>query len=133
MKSSKNNIISFNQLFEEEINRNNKWVVMADNIPWNTIEKKYATTFGSHKGEGNDILRLALGSLAIQVTYRYSDQKLIEELTKNPYYQYFVGLPNFQKTPPINNYKLKLFRKKIYLSMIIEIKEYMESQTKELF
>lgn len=38
----------------------------------------------------------------IQTKYQYSDRELVEQLTENPYYQYFIGLPGYQEEPPID-------------------------------
>lgn len=58
-------------------------------------------------------LRLALGSLIIQTKYQYSDRELVDQLTENPYYQYFIGLPGYQEEPPIDASTLVLFRKQL--------------------
>ena len=37
-------------------------------------------------------LRTALGSLIIQKKLCFSDRELVEQITENPYLQYFIGL-----------------------------------------
>lgn len=76
-------------------------------------------------------LRLALGSLIIQTKYQYSDRELVEQLTENPYYQYFIGLPGYQEEPPIDASTLVLFRKRLKMDVIMEANEYMLDNLKE--
>ena len=45
-------------------------------------------------------LWMALGSLLIQKQLGFSDRELVEEITENPYLQYFIGLPGYQTEPP---------------------------------
>ena len=45
-------------------------------------------------------LRTALGTLLIQKQLGFSDRELVEEITENPYLQYFIGLPGYQAVPP---------------------------------
>ena len=39
-------------------------------------------------------------SLIIQKQYDFSDRELLEQITENPYYQYFIGLPGHQQEAP---------------------------------
>lgn len=68
------------------MNPENRWVKMADAIPWEVFEKKYSRLFKGKNGRVAKPLRLALGSLIIQTKYQYSDRELVEQLTENPYY-----------------------------------------------
>ena len=117
----------FNQPIGLQMNPNNRWIKMADNIPWDMFEEKYAKLFPSNTGNVAKPLRLALGSLIIQTKYQFSDRELVDQLTENPYYQYFIGLPGYQQEPPIEASVLVLFRKRINMDMIMEANEYMLS------
>ena len=117
----------FNQPIGLQMNPNNRWIKMADNIPWDMFEGKYAKLFPSNTGNVAKPLRLALGSLIIQTKYQFSDRELVDQLTENPYYQYFIGLPGYQQEPPIEASVLVLFRKRINMDMIMEANEYMLS------
>jgi len=104
---------------------------MADSIPWEQFERKYARLFKGKKGNVAKPLRLALGSLIIQTKYQYSDRELVEQLTENPYYQYFIGLPGYQEEPPIDASTLVLFRKRLKADVIMEANEYILESSKE--
>lgn len=113
------------------MNPENRWVKMADAIPWEIFEKKYSRLFKGKNGRVAKPLRLALGSLIIQTKYQYSDRELVEQLTENPYYQYFIGLPGYQEEPPIDASTLVLFRKRLKMDVIMEANEYMLEAFKE--
>ena len=68
-------------------------------------------------------LRTALGSLIIQKQYGYSDRELVEQITENPYYQYFIGLPGYQQKPPFVPSLLVEFRKRLSADVLAEINE----------
>ncbi len=68
---------------------------------------------------------MALGSLIIQTKYGFPDKELVEQLTENPYYQYLIGLPGYQKTAPFEASVLVAFRKRISAKMLMEINEHL--------
>jgi hypothetical protein len=105
------------------MNPENRWIKLADLIPWAQIEEKHAQLFPSNTGNVAKPLRMALGSLIIQTKYGFSDEELVEQLTENPYYQYFIGLPGYQKTAPYDPSSLVSFRKRISAEMMIEANE----------
>lgn len=93
--------MDFNQPLGLHMNPNNRWSKMADSIPWDVFEQKYASLFKSKTGNVAKPLRMALGSLIIQTKYQYPDRELVEQLAENPYYQYFIGLLGYQESAPI--------------------------------
>ena len=57
-----------------------------------------------------------------------------EQLTENPYYQYFIGLPGYQETAPFESSTLVLFRKQISADMLMEVNEcLLENVNKEKY
>lgn len=129
--NTQSNFLNFNQPIGLHMNPENRWVKMADAIPWEIFEKKYSRLFKGKNGRVAKPLRLALGSLIIQTKYQYSDRELVEQLTENPYYQYFIGLPGYQEEPPIDASTLVLFRKRLKMDVIMEANEYMLDAFKE--
>ena len=129
--NTQSNFLSFNQPMGLHMNPENRWIKMADAIPWDIFEKKYSRLFKGKNGRVAKPLRLALGSLIIQTKYQYSDRELVNQLTENPYYQYFIGLPGYQEEPPIDASTLVLFRKRLKIDVIMEANEYMVDAFKE--
>ncbi|MCF0187161.1 MAG: IS5 family transposase [Bacteroidaceae bacterium] len=116
-------LTDFNQPIGLKMNPENRWVKKAEMIPWDAIEEKYAALFPSNTGMPAKPLRMALGSLLIQKQLGFSDQELVEEITENPYLQFFVGLPGYQSTPPFVPSLLVEFRKRLSAELIDEINE----------
>ena len=106
-------LADFNQPFGLKMNPENRWVKKAETIPWDAIEERYAKLFPSKTGMPAKPLRTALGSLLIQKQLGFSDRELVEEITENPYLQYFIGLPGFQTVPPFVPSLLVEFRKRL--------------------
>lgn len=97
---------------------------MAERIPWDVFESKYADLFPNDTGNVAKPLRTALGSLIIQKKLRFSDRELVEQITENPYLQYFIGLPGYQEEPPFEASTLVLFRKRLSPEIIMEANDY---------
>lgn len=74
---------------------------------------------------------MALGSLIIQQKYQYSDRELVEQITENPYLQYFIGLPGYQEEAPFDASTLVLFRRRINAKMLMDANEAMLAAEKE--
>ena len=121
---SQHSFLDFNQPMGLHMNPNNRWIKMADSIPWDEFEIKYAGLFPSLTGNVAKPLRMALGALIIQTRFQYPDRELVEQITENPYLQYFIGLPSYQEEPPFDASTLVLFRKRITMDMLMEANEY---------
>ena len=113
----------FNQPVGLKMNPENRWVRKAASIPWKEIEERYASLFPSKTGMPAKPLQTALGALIIQKQYDYSDRELVEQLTENPYYQYFIGLPGYQDKAPFVPSLLVEFRKRLTDDILTEINE----------
>lgn len=114
----------FNMPMGLTMNPDNRWVRLADLIPWGKYEHKYAHLFkGSKVGNVAKPFRMALGSLIIQTKLGFSDRELVEEITENPYLQYFIGLPGYQQERPFDPSLLTLFRKRMRVDVTKVINE----------
>lgn len=117
--------LDFNQPMGLHMNSDNRWIKLADRIPWDEFEVKYARLFPSGTGNVAKPFRMALGALIIQTKFQYSDRELVEQITENPYLQYFIGLPGYQEEAPFDAGTLVLFRKRISAEMLMEVNEYL--------
>lgn len=125
MDKSQPSFLDFNQPMGLKVNPENRWVKMADMVPWDVFEIKYAQLFPSNTGNVAKPLRMALGALIIQTKFQFSDRELVEQITENPYLQYFIGLPGYQEEPPFDASTLVDFRKRISVEMLMEANEYL--------
>jgi IS5 family transposase len=110
--------------FGGKLNPKNHWCQMAMLIPWAEVERKYAVNFENLRtGQVACSVRIALGSLIIQNQKGLSDRHTVEEITENPYLQYFIGLPRFAEEPPFDPSLMVHFRKRLGKDIINEINE----------
>lgn len=109
--------LDFNQLFGLHMNSQNRWTVLADCILWEEFEGKYADLFPSGTGNVAKPFRMVLGALITQKKFQYSDCELVERICENPYLQYFIGLPGYQKEAPFEATTLAL----ITSGMLMEV------------
>ena len=123
--------LDFNQPLGLKMNPENRWIRLADSIPWDELEQKYADLFPSDTGNVAKPLRMALGSLIIQKKFQFSDRELVEQITENPYLQYFIGLPGYQEEPPFDPSTLVLFRKRLDVDAIMDANAYMFDSKKD--
>ncbi|WP_425059060.1 transposase [Sporomusa carbonis] len=78
--------------FSGSFSADNCWVRLARIIPWEEIEKDYVFLFPSDRGNVAKPVRMALGALITQTRCGYTDRELVQQITENPYLQYFIGL-----------------------------------------
>lgn len=122
---SQPSLLDFNQPLGLRMNPDNRWVQLANKVPWDIFEEKYASLFPSGTGNVAKPLRLALGSLIVQNRFQYSDRELVEQLTENPYLQYFIGLPGYRCEAPFDASTLVWFRKRITMDILNEANDYL--------
>lgn len=53
--------LDFNQPMRLKMNPENRWIKMAEHIPWDAFKTKYASLFPSGTGNVAKPLRMALG------------------------------------------------------------------------
>ena len=109
--------------FEGKLDANNRWVKLAQIIPWSDIEKDYADLFPSNTGTVAKPLRMALGALIIKERCGFTDRETVEQITENPYLQYFIGLEKYQIEPPFDASLMVYFRKRLDQNIMNKINE----------
>ena len=89
--------LDFNQPLGLHMNPDNRWIKLADRIPWDEFEIKYARLFPSDTGNVAKPLRMALGALIIQTKFQFSDRELVEQIAENPYLNTLSDFSAFRK------------------------------------
>ncbi|EHQ90847.1 LOW QUALITY PROTEIN: transposase family protein [Desulfosporosinus youngiae DSM 17734] len=109
--------------FSGKLDPENRWVQLANIIPWDEYEKEYAHMFPSDRGNVAKPVRMALGTLIIQARCGYTDRETVQQITENPYLQWFIGLKEFQLTRPLTPVALVKFRKRFKKDRMAKINE----------
>ena len=114
--------VEFSVPESSQLNARNRWVRLALLIPWDAFENQYALNFN---GRGNEALpfRVALGTLIIQEQLCLTDREVVEEITENPYMQYFLGYEKFLADQPFDSSSLVHFRKRISADILQQMNE----------
>lgn len=116
---------NFELPFPRNLSPDNRWVIMADLIPWEEFEEEYAQNFAEQMGAPAKLFRMALGALIIKEKMGISDRETIEQIKENPYLQYFLGLSAYSNESPFNATMLVHFRKRISKNLINKINKRM--------
>lgn len=115
---------SLSCLLAVKIRSDNRWVILAKQIPWAAVETNYAQQFSKQDmGAPAKSSRLALGALILQERLGVTDRELVEQIAENPYLQYFLGLMAYQEETPFHHSLLPTFRKRFSQQSLTNINE----------
>ena len=103
------------------LNPDNRWVKIADSIPWQQYEKEYAKQFSRKSGAPAIKFRMAMGTLLIKKRTGLSDKETMRAIYENPYMQYLIGLHEFASAVPFSASSITNFRKYIAKDTIKDI------------
>ena len=99
--------------FGGKLRSDNRWVILAKQIPWAEVETAYAQQFSNEDmGSPAKSSRLALGALILKERLGVTDRELVAQIAENPYLQYFLGLMGYQDEAPFHHSLLTTFRKR---------------------
>lgn len=79
----------------KRLNANNRWIKLADQLPWDEFAKTYASSLSKKMGRPGKDARLVIGAMIIKHIKKLPDEEVIPEIQENPYLQYFIGLKEF--------------------------------------
>ena len=91
----------------------NRWVRLADVIPWGEVEELYRAYFSSDRGRPAKDARLFCGLLIVKHVDRESDEDVVERFLESPYVQWFCGYERFVTENVINPSLLSKTRKRL--------------------
>ncbi len=111
--------LSFNVKLCEE----NRWVILANLIPWSEFESEYAQNFSEEMGAPAKPFRMALGALIIKEKLGISARETVEQIKENPYLQYFIGQKSYRNEAPFEASMMVHFRERIKGSLIQKINQ----------
>ncbi|HAK44929.1 MAG TPA: hypothetical protein DCO79_03275 [Spirochaeta sp.] len=123
--------------FGGHLDKENRWVILSNLIPWDVIEQDYKKKLSdTGRGAPAKPLRMALGALIIKEKLQISDREVVDQIKETPYLQYFIGLSGYQDKAPFDPSMMVIFRKRLDGHLIqkaneILFKEYQESLRKK--
>lgn len=116
--------LSFVLPFGGKLRSDNRWVILADMIPWELAESIYSEQFSaSGLGPSAKPARVALGALIIKERLGITDEEAVLQIQENPYLQFFLGFKEFRDEPPFDPSMYVHFRKRFSLEQLKQINE----------
>ena len=114
--------------FGGKLNENNRWLRIAELIPWEELEEEYAKHF-SDLGRPATDSQLAIGLLLLKHLTGLSDEGIMQEVLENPYMQAFCGFEKFVTEELLDSSTLTRMRERLGLDFFKEL----ETKTYKLF
>lgn len=87
-------------------------IALADTLEWDVFEDSFASYY-SDEGRPAKPIRLMVGLLLLKQLENLSDENVVLQFKRNPYYQYFCGLHEYVPALPCDATDLVYFRKRI--------------------
>lgn len=115
--------VDFYMPFSGKLNADNRWVKLAEIVPWQLAEQIYADAFCDDFGAPALSARMALGALLIKERERLTDRGTVEAIQENPYMQFFIGLEEFTEEPAFDASLMVDFRKRFGEAGLARISE----------
>ncbi|MGB7251294.1 MAG: IS5 family transposase [Phormidesmis sp.] len=109
--------------FSGKLSADNRWVKLAELIPWELVEASYAEQFSASMGAPAKSFRVALGALIIKEKLGASDAETVEQIRENPYLQYFLGFSEYRDQAPFDVSMMVHFRQRVNLEMVARVNE----------
>jgi len=94
------------------LDSNDPLIALANTINWETFERAFAVYY-SNEGRPAKPIRLMVGLLLLKQLENLSDESVVLQWKRNPYYQYFCGSTQYQPALPCDATELVKFRQRI--------------------
>jgi transposase, IS5 family len=106
--------------FASKLDKANRWLKIADLIPWTELERLYDSRH-SDVGRPAKDSRLVIGLLLLKHLTGLSDEEMVLSVRENPYQQVFCGLDAFKVDAFIDSSTLTKQRKRLGLEFFKEL------------
>jgi len=114
----------FKTPFEQQLKKDNRWVVLAHLIPWDEVCNLYMKHVGiSNTGRPPLSPRVVIGSIIIKHICNLDDRETVEQISENMYMQYFLGYSAFTPEAPFDASLFVEFRKRLGVDSLNAINE----------
>ena len=86
---------------------------LAQAIPWHQFDSRFSQYYTQSIGAPSKPIRLMVGLLLLKQLENLSDEAVVLQWKRNPYYQAFCGLTEYQPRIPCHSTELVKFRQRI--------------------
>lgn len=88
-------IEEFQTPFQANMDKGNRWVKLAQVLPWDAMADIYYMSLNKKMGAPTRDARIVIGAMIIKHMLKLDDRETIETIRENPYMQYFLGLSQY--------------------------------------
>ena len=106
-------IEEFKTPFARGLDKNNRWVRLAQKIPWDEFARIYGKALCKGFGRPSVNARVVIGAMIIKHKKCLPDEATIEEIQENAYLQYFLGYEEFRHDQAFDPSLFVTIRKRI--------------------
>ena len=99
--------------FMMQLDNKDPLIQLGKRIPWHELETAFSQHYHPTQGRPAKPIRLMAGLLILKYLENLSDEQLVLQVKRNPYYQRFCGFTEFQQKPPCDASELVRFRQRI--------------------
>lgn len=129
-------IEDFEGPFDIRLNKENRWVKLASELPWDELASVYHQSMTNDNGAKGIDSRIVIGAVIIKHMEGLDDRGTIQAIQENPYMQYFLGLSNFTGKPVFTPSLFVSIRKRLGIEQFEEmnrsiIKKAIEKETSQ--
>ena len=97
----------------QQLDPSDPLLALGNIIPWQDFEKSFAIYYTPGLGAPGKSIRLMVGLLLLKQLENLSDESVVLQWKRNPYYQAFCGMTEYQPKVPCHSTELVHFRKRI--------------------
>ena len=121
--------VDFYLPFGGKVRKDNRWVRMAEALPWDVIEELYTRNLAG-TGMGTPALpaRVAFGALVIKEVMGLTDEETVLYIQENHYAHYFLGYHEYHEEPLFDPSMMTHFRKRFTMEIVGTINETLVKQ-----
>jgi transposase, IS5 family len=117
-------IVGFESPFSKFLDPNNRWVILAQQIPWDLLVGTYQSQMNNSQTGADGINpRVAIGAMILKHICNMSDRETVMQIRENMYMQYFIGYSSFSTEEPFDPSLFVEFRKRLGIEQINSINE----------
>ena len=99
-----------------QLDPNDPMLKLAGAIPWHKFDEAFSIHYTKSIGAPSKPIRLMVGLLILKQLENLSDESVVLQWKRNPYYQVFCGMKEFQQKLPCHSTELVHFRRAIVKS-----------------
>jgi len=111
--SSQLSLENFKHPFHQQLDPNNRWVKLAELVPWDDLAGIYSKHLNPNAGRLSVDLRMVIGALIIKHKLSLTDRDTVQMISENIYMQYFCGLQSLQMKLPFDDSLFVDIRKRL--------------------